>query len=180
MNIKFEIDDEELQAALGRLIEAGTDLQPAYQDIGEALTETTKQRFQTATGPDGTAWHPNSQLTLLKFLNKSKGNFNKDGRLSSRGAGRVTSKKPLTGESKSLRTQINYRLLSDGVEIGSPMKYAAVQQFGAKQGAFGRTRRGGPIPWGDIPARPFLGVSDADERSIREIFNEHLASALEG
>ena len=49
---------------------------------------------------------------------------------------------------------------------GSPMVYAAAMQFGAAQGAFGRTRRNGPIPWGNIPARPFLGISADDETNI--------------
>jgi hypothetical protein len=47
--------------------------------------------------------------------------------------------------------------------------------FGAKQGAFGRTSRGGPIPWGDIPARPLLPIDEQgnmdafDKEEIRDI-----------
>jgi phage gpG-like protein len=47
--------------------------------------------------------------------------------------------------------------------------------FGARQGAFGRTRRNGPIPWGNIPARPFLPISENgemnafDKEEIRDI-----------
>jgi len=62
--------------------------------------------------------------------------------------------------------------------VGSVLEYAAVQQFGAKKGAFGRTRRGAPIPWGDIPPRPFLGLSDADRRSILDLIAEHLDEGL--
>lgn len=54
------------------------------------------------------------------------------------------------------------------------MVYAAVMQGGAAQGAFGRTSRGGPIPWGNIPARPFLGLSDSDRAGVLEIIAEYL------
>lgn len=45
---------------------------------------------------------------------------------------------------------------------------------GAKRGAFGVSRRGGPLPWGDIPARPFLGLSADDRKTIEEIVRAHL------
>jgi len=44
--------------------------------------------------------------------------------------------------------------------IGTRKKYAAAHQHDAKKGQYGKTRRGGPIPWGDAPALPFIGVSD--------------------
>jgi len=34
-----------------------------------------------------------------------------------------------------------------------------------------------PIPWGDIPARPFLGLSDEDRSGILDIVSEALAAA---
>ncbi len=57
------------------------------------------------------------------------------------------------------------------MEIGSPSIYAGTHQFGAAKGAFGSTSKGAPIPWGDIPARPFLGLSDADEADIRDLID---------
>ncbi len=38
-------------------------------------------------------------------------------------------------------------------------------------------KRGAPIPWGDIPARPFLGLSD-DEADVRDIVARYLVDAL--
>jgi phage gpG-like protein len=67
-------------------------------------------------------------------------------------------------------------VIPGGVEVGSSLEYAAVQQFGARQGQLGRTRRGAPIPWGDIPPRPFLGLSAADRQEILGILAEHLRS----
>ena len=62
--------------------------------------------------------------------------------------------------------------------VGSGRVYAGTHQFGAKRGAFGRTAKGGPIPWGDIPARPFLGLSDADANEITALVAGYLASKL--
>ena len=33
-------------------------------------------------------------------------------------------------------------------------------------------------PWGDIPARPFLGLPDADRDEIIDIPRKHLARAM--
>ena len=66
----------------------------------------------------------------------------------------------------------------DRVEVGSPLVYAGTPQFGAERGAFGLAPNGAPIPWGDIPARPFLGVSGEDGREIVALVNEHLGGHL--
>lgn len=171
----IEIHDQDVRAAFARLLGASRDLTPAMKAIGERLAETTKRRFETSTGPDGRRWAPNSQVTYEALARRGKGSFNKrDGKLSTKGAGVVMAKKPLIGESKRLSTEINYQASATQVTIGSPMEYAAVHQFGVLRGALGRTKRGGPIPWGDIPARPFLGVSDADKTDILEILQNHL------
>lgn len=38
--------------------------------------------------------------------------------------------------------------------------------FGAKQGAFGRDKRNHPLPWGNIPARPFMVLLPAVETEM--------------
>jgi len=62
----------------------------------------------------------------------------------------------------------------DFVELGTNKIYSAVMQFGAAKGAFGTNARGGSIPWGNIPARPFLGISDQDRLNIAGIVEEWL------
>lgn len=174
--IKIEVHDQDVLAAFNRLAAANADLLPAMRAIGERLKETTKRRFNTSTGPDGQRWAPNSRVTYEALAHK-KGEFRKsDGKLSGgkKGAGLLMAKKPLIGKSKALSTTITYQASATGVTIGSPKEYAAVQQFGAIQGALGRTRRGGPIPWGTIPPRPFLGVSAEDKSDILEILQNHL------
>lgn len=114
---------------------------------------------------------------MLQYLSRFGGSFRRGGGLSKRGAQRASAKRPLIGETRRLSSEIAYRLFPGGVEVGSSLQYAAVQQFGARRGQFGRTRRGAPIPWGDIPPRPFLGVSEADRRAILAIIADHIDPA---
>lgn len=58
------------------------------------------------------------------------------------------------------------------------MEYAAAQQFGMKKGYAGANKRGSPIPWGDIPARPFLGISDHDRGMILDEISDYLSQSF--
>jgi len=62
-----------------------------------------------------------------------------------------------------LRGNIAYRATADEVTIGSPSVYAATHQFGATKG--------------NIPARPFLGLSDEDQDAISRIVLKALDDA---
>lgn len=169
-SLKVTFDDATAVAALERLRGRCGNLAPLLTGIGEDLTESSKHRFSTATAPDGTPWAPNTEVTILQYLGATKGNFRKkDGKLSAKGAGRVMAKKPLTGETKMLGQQIAYRLVGNTLEVGSTMIYSAVQQFGAKKGSLG-----GGAPWGDIPARPFLGISPEDGAAIEQSILDYL------
>lgn len=191
--IRVEINDREVRQALNRLIAAGGDLKPALAEIGETLLVSTKRRFVDQEDPDGNPWEANKESTLLAYLARRGGNtsrrkgekirnpyFTKQGQLNQKGARTLIAKKVLTGESKRLGKEINYRVTGGAVEIGSSLEYAAVQQFGVKKGSFGQTKKGRDIPWGDIPARPFLGLSVKDKADVLAILNEHLAKAMGG
>lgn len=165
--ISITIEDRSVLSALQALSASLDDLTPAMRDIGEHLSETTHQRFVSSTGPDGQAWIGNSEVTILQYLGHFGGSFKKDGSLSKKGSVRYSSKKPLIGETRSLESTIHYVAGSNFVEIGSPMIYSAMQQFGGSKSEF-------PHLWGDIPARPFLGLSGDDERAILDILDGYL------
>jgi phage gpG-like protein len=132
------------------------------QDIGEALVASTEKRFKDGTSPAGLPWAPKSPTTLAAY---SARRLRADPR-------------PLFGPSGILSTTIFYDVAPDGssVEVGSNRIYSAVMQFGAAKGAFGQTSKGGSIPWGNIPARPYLGLSQSDESEIVATINEWLDS----
>ncbi len=189
--ITIKINDQEILQKIQRLQHTGSDLKSAMEDIGEYIVRSTKKRFSEGKAPDGTPWKPNTEATILAFLSRRAGGstrrrgekagnyYNKDGRLNKRGAGVVMGKKPLIGESKRLGTGIHYRADANSVAVGSSLEQAAVMQFGAKKGEFGRTSRGASIPFGDIPARPYLGLSDDDKSKVMEILQEHLAAIMD-
>ena len=55
-SISITIDDQSLMEALNQVIAKTTNLQPAFADIGEYLDLASRQRFDTATAPDGSRW----------------------------------------------------------------------------------------------------------------------------
>ncbi|MDX8377214.1 MAG: phage virion morphogenesis protein, partial [Mariprofundales bacterium] len=75
--------------------------------------------------------------------------------------------------SGALRLNLAYNADNNGLEFGSNAIYAATHQFGADKGAFGSG-----VPWGDIPARPFLGFSDNDKDDIIDIIYDHILQAM--
>ena len=138
--------------------------EPLLKGIGEDVMHSTKERFKSSTAPDGRPWAPNSDVTLQRYGSHWGRKI---------AAKRMAQKRPLIGESKALSRTINWQLLPGGkaVAVGSPMIYAATHQFGARKHQFGpRT------PWGAIPARPFLGLSDADKRHILALLERHITA----
>lgn len=75
---QIEIDDAAVTAAFARLAAAGQDFSPVLQAIGEGIMERTKQRFASATGPDGAPWRANARSTIEAFI-RAKGGFGKRG-----------------------------------------------------------------------------------------------------
>ena len=168
--ITVKVNDRQVLDVLSQMVGRAKNLRPALAEIGEDLLETTKRRFNTAIAPNGTPWAANSSVTVARYLGTKASNFKKDGSLSKRGQANSSAKKPLTGETKSLQRTINYQLQGSlGVSIGSPMIYGAMQQFGGTKSKF-------PHLWGDIPARPFLGISPADKTNILDILGTYLVN----
>lgn len=153
-HITITLDDENLRRQLGDLIGALTNPGHALRSIGEELQRTTQDRFDPGQkkAPDGTPWARNSPVTIAR-----KG---RDNPLYERGI---------------LQGSIRYQLSgARGVEVGTNLVYGAAHQFGMVKGYAGRTRRGAPIPWGNIPARPYLGLSADDETEVVRILRDYL------
>lgn len=157
---KVKLKEDRVTGLLKRLSRAMTDLSEPMFDIGEFMVESTKQNFINGAAPDGTPWGPKSPTTIAAY--KARGD-------------RVDFR-PLFGPSGRLSSEIFSLPTEDSVEWGSGMIYAGTMQFGAAKSAFGKTSKGGAIPWGGIPARPFLGISDDDRTGIIETVEEWLQS----
>lgn len=152
LTFTVELEDEALTRRLDELVDRMDRPIGFYKGVGEYLTEVAIPRnFAQEAAPDGTPWASLRPVTIAR--REAKGQT------------------PITilRASGGMAGGINYETTDDHVLVGSPAPQAAVMQLGAAQGSFGQTSRGGPIPWGDIPARPFLGLSAEDELEIIRI-----------
>jgi phage gpG-like protein len=157
--IRIEIDDREVRQALEDLRRRTSNMKPAMHTIGQALMEGSRERILSGRDWTGRPFAPNSPATLAR----KKGN------------------KPLIDEKTFVTSRLFYEASADSVIVGASADQAAVLQFGAKKGAFGATRRGAKIPWGDIPARRYFPVTedgqidDAARSLILESIRAYLA-----
>jgi phage gpG-like protein len=159
--ITIEINDALVAAALDRLAARMADMSPVMAEIAELMLDGVMEGFASGTSPDGLPWARKSAVTLEAYARR----------------GLRVDQRPLHGPTGELSSEENYHteVGPDFVRLATNVVYAAAMQFGMAQGAAGRTKRGGPIPWGNIPARPFLGLSErtsalvveAIERAIR-------------
>jgi len=175
-------DDAEAVAAMQRLREFPDDRARAMWDaIGGAMVSSTQLRFREQHGPDGEPWKP-SQRALR--------------------TGTAT-----LIEHGYLLASLTHNVLGDGVEWGSAMIYAAAMQAGAdihrephshtiykkvsKSGALGNRfvkksksnfAQDVQVAAYDIhiPARPYLGIDEADEGTIGTIAVTHAQAAYLG
>lgn len=150
------VSSQEVTSSLEMLAARLNDLEPVLRGIGEDQLDRIKQRFATATGPDGVKWKSNSQATLMRYITSRGGFSKKTGKITAKGRTLAASKRPLQGHSNDLARQIFYEASSSRLVIGSSMVYAAMQQYGGNKAQF-------PHLWGDIPARPFLPVTPAGQ-----------------
>ena len=145
--------------------------------LGEYLQGSTQERFKTQTAPDGTPWAP------LKPSYKRRKKYNQDKVLTLRGY---------------LRSGIRYQVEGqDTVRVGTNAVQGAIHQFGGPiqkpartatvryRSEAGRILFAGrkhanatakqvniPAHQVDMPARPYLGISAADDKEIREIISD--------
>lgn len=154
--ITIELKDDVAQAAFRRLADALADMTPAMKEIGEMLVSSTQDRMTKGVTPEGTPFAPRSQTTLDLYAAKTPPMVPRGGPLN------------LTG---TLIGGIFHSAGADEVLVASNAIQAAVMQFGAGRGSLG-----GGAPWGDIPARPFLGLSETDRDGIVETVAEWLES----
>lgn len=151
--MSIEVRDAEVLGAFARLIALGENPRATLAIIGDNMAQETRLRFRDGHGPTGAAWAALSPVTIARR----------------RGGG--VGAKPLQNTGQ-MRDSITFAVGANYVEVGTNVIQARVQQMGAAKGAFGRTSRGAPIPWGNIPARPFLGFSAVDRSMALEVFRE--------
>jgi phage virion morphogenesis protein len=155
--MRVEITEETVTTGLARLAAALGDMSEPMSDIGELMLASTQDRIAKGLDVDGKPFTPRSATTVERY-----------GKLGLKyGA-------PLN-QSGRMRKGIAYNSGPDWMEVGSNAIQAAVMHFGASKGSLGSG-----APWGNIPARAFLGVSDEDSSKIHEAIEEWLAKVVVG
>lgn len=152
----IEIQHQALTAALAQLVGRIENPAPFYATVGEDAVERIKQRFASATGPDGARWKSNTRATIMNYIKNRRGFSRKTGKILAKGQVLAASKRPLQGLSGDLARQVFSDPSYNDVTIGSSMIYAAMQQFGGSKAQF-------PRLWGNIPARQFMPIDAAGE-----------------
>ena len=156
--IGVDINDQEARDLINELKRRMGNLTPVMDAVGGILQSGTQQRFVDQRGPDGSPWAALSPVTLARR------------RKAGRGA-------QILRDTGRLMNSISYKVTGDSVKVFTNVIYAGTQQLGARQGAY---RASPPVPWGNIPARPFLGLSEADQAGILDITAEYLDALSQG
>ena len=161
----IKLDDAEVQRLFAEIDARLGDLTKPMAAIGDMLVKSTIQRFDEGINPEGVPWAAKSLETIDAYRQRSD---SKNSKIDSR---------PLHGPSGDLSSTIYAETGPTSARVGSPKVYAATMQFGALKGEFGTASNNTPIPWGNIPARPFLGFSEDDRTAILETLTEWLEEA---
>jgi phage virion morphogenesis protein len=141
--------------AIQRVLSGFSDASEAMSSIGEYLIESTRKNFVEQRAPDGTPWAPRAQSTLDKYRAKHTSFpariLHYDGILSS---------------------NIAYSYGPHFAEVSTARDYGAMMHFGGTKAQF-------PHLWGNIPARPYFGLSQEGENVLLDIVAEWIEGLVE-
>jgi phage virion morphogenesis protein len=127
--LRIDVDDSIALAALDRLSAIDVDKSPLFRDVGESLLISHHQRFDQQVDPTGRTWVPlNDRYRARKKPNADK----------------------ILIWHGNLKGTLAYNADRDSLTFGSPLVYAAAQQFGKDH----------------LPPRPFIGLSKSDDEML--------------
>lgn len=135
---------------------AGFDRGLFLADMGGHIETQTRRRIQSEkTAPDGTPWKPNAEGTSIL----DRGGY--------------------------LLDSLAWIVQGSSVQVGSNRPYAAIHQYGGtirpKNKNMLQFRVGGRFVTVDqvnMPARPYLGISDANARELEQFATEFITRTM--
>jgi phage virion morphogenesis protein len=182
--MSYEFDASEALAGTEELKRRIAQSSGFYKNVGDYLTRSTLENFKRETSPDGQPWKPLLPSTIRNRASQGQTPI------------------AILRAQGDLAGSINAQAGSTEVKIGSAVPHAAIHQLGgtikkpARKGEIflKRNEKTGeignrfvkkskanavqdvniPAHQITIPARPYLGVSDADITAIIEIADEWL------
>ena len=142
--IEVKIDNEDLQRALNQLVERTSDLHPLMKNIAGILEDSVEENFEQECRPK---WEGLKSSTIAQRT--KKGYY----------PGKILQ---MRGE---LASSITSNYDENSAVIGTNKIYAAIHQFGGKTGKGKKA---------EIPARPFLKLTDKENQEVINAVKEHL------
>lgn len=170
--IEIKLNTAEVASAMERLAKAAADASPVMRVVAGIMHDAVMENFAQGGRP---AWTGLLPATLAQ---KRKQGY---------------SDKPLIrrGGGQSLYSSITQQADGNSAVVGSNIKYAAIHQFGGqtrphvikprnkKALAFGgKVVKSVNHPGSNIPARPFLKLTDTDEQKIVSKVSDYLNRAI--
>lgn len=149
VSFKATIDPTSVGAAL--MNARLVDLRPAWTEIAAILAEDQRRTFDTRGGNIGERWEPPSAATLAR-----KGRAKGSAQLVLSGEVLAQVSSPSAGLRRASRTFMSF---------GTNIRHGIVQHFGSKAR--------------NIPARPFMRISDSAARSIDAIIRRAVDAEVE-
>ncbi len=160
--ITIKIDDAELQKRLEEIVRRAIDRRPLMRKIAETMRDAVEENFAQEGRPK---WKPSKRAL--------------------RQGGKTLQ------DTSNLASRISTYSDNDNAVVGTNVPYAAIHQFGGKIPA--RTvkpkkakalkiptdkgfifRKKATLPAVEIPARPFLKLTDEDMEEIKKVVARHL------
>jgi phage virion morphogenesis protein len=167
--IEIRIDDHEVRNLLGTLQGRLRTLSPAMKQIAGIMHDAVEENFEQEGRPK---WDPLKKSTQEQRKKEAKW----PGKILQKSAG-------------GLAASISRSFNSYQAVVGSNKKYAAIHQFGGKTGPhIIRPKRKQALFWpgakhparsvnhpgSDIPARPFLKLTDGDMSEIKSALMDYI------
>lgn len=143
--IKLEFDNKEVISNLHELAKKCENLRPLMKNIAGVFASSTEENFKNEGRPD--------KWTDLKDITKEKR------KKINKWPGQILQVEGILAD--SITTQYD----NDSAVIGSNLDYAAIHQLGGKAGTNKKV---------EIPARPYLKLSNDDYDEILDMINNYL------
>lgn len=152
-NVKVSVTRDTLTPAMRSAEAQARNLKPLMAEVSGILLDAVEENFEQEGRPP---WAPLSPATLKK-----------------RGAGAK-----ILQDSGQLAGSLEPGYDDASAWVGTNDVKATTHHFGARKGQYGESARGTPLPFGDIPARPFMELKEDGEMDILDAFQRHLFAPL--
>ena len=186
--IQVIYNDAEITRLFQQITARGANPRPLLADWGERLKNSVRQNIREGGRPQKFA--PLKPVSARAWLFSKKSYWTKGGSLTAAGQQRAENRTPLnTGSPSGLLPSINWRIVPEGLAVGSDKIYAAIQNFGGTihlPDIYAKVKQALMWPGAlhpvkmvqahdvTLPARTYLAIQDDDWLYMRQSALQYL------